>query len=223
MKSGVSVPDRTNQEWLRDLAEDAPNRAEALEALRERLKRGLFYYLSRERGDLAAHPAEEIQQMAEDFAQEALLRILSNLDSFRGDSQFTTWAMRIAVRLVISELRRLRYRDFSLDSLVDGNENRAADAHALTIADGDSPERSAEKRDAWLRIERALSEALTARQRAAFEALILQGVPLDIVAEQLNTNRNALYKLIFDARRKLRQHLEAQGLSPDYILALFEN
>lgn len=102
-------------------------------------------------------------------------------------------------------------------------KNRAADAHALTIADGDSPERSAEKRDAWLRIERALSEALTARQRAAFEALILQGVPLDIVAEQLNTNRNALYKLIFDARRKLRQHLEAQGLSPDYILALFEN
>lgn len=61
------MPDRTNQEWLRDLAEDAPKRAEALEALRERLKRGLFYYLSRERGDLAAHPAEEIQQMAEDF------------------------------------------------------------------------------------------------------------------------------------------------------------
>ncbi len=217
------MPERTNQEWLRDLAEGAPNRTDAIAALRERLKRGLFYYLSRERGDLADHPAEEIQQMAEDFAQEALLRILSNLDSFRGDSQFTTWAMRIAVRLVISELRRLRYRDFSLDSLVDGNENRAADAHALTIAEGDSPERSAEKREAWLRIERALSEALTARQRAAFEALILQGVPLDIVAEQLNTNRNALYKLIFDARRKLRQHLEAQGLSPEYILALFED
>lgn len=222
MGIGVSVPERTNEEWLRDLAEGSPQREAALEALRQRLKRGLFYYLSRERSDLADHPPEEIQQMAEDFAQEALLRILANLDSFRGDSQFTTWATRIAVRLVISELRRLRYRDFSLDSLIDGNENRAADANTLTIDDGDSPERSAEKRDAWLRIERALNEALTARQRAAFEALILEGVPLDIVAEQLNTNRNALYKLIFDARRKLRQHLEAQGLAPEYILELFE-
>lgn len=223
MEIGVSVPERTNEEWLRDLADGSPNRDAALDALRGRLKRGLFYYLSRERSDLADHPPEEIEQMAEDFAQEALLRILANLDSFRGNSQFTTWATRIAVRLVISELRRLRYKDFSLDSLLDSNENRAADANILTVAEEDSPERSAEKRDAWLRIERALNEALTARQRAAFEALILEGVPLDIVAEQLNTNRNALYKLIFDARRKLRQHLEAQGLSPEYILELFES
>jgi len=217
------LAERTNEEWLRDLAEGSPRRSEALEALRARLQHGLFYYLSRERSDLAEYPIQEVQQMAEDFAQEALLRILANLDSFRGDSQFTTWATKIAVRLVISELRRMRYRDFSLDSLIDGDENRAADASMIAATDADSPELSAEKREVWQRIERALDEALTARQRAAFEALILEGVPLDVVAAQLNTNRNALYKLIFDARRKLRQHFEAQGLSPEYILNLFES
>jgi RNA polymerase sigma-70 factor (ECF subfamily) len=219
----LRLAERTNEEWLRDLAEGAPKRGEALEALRARLQRGLFYYLSRERSDLAAYPIHEIQQMAEDFAQEALLRILANLSAFRGDSQFTTWATKIAVRLVISELRRLRYRDFSLDSLIDGDENRAAETSLIAASDADSPELSAEKREVWQRIERALNEALTARQRAAFEALILEGVPLDVVAAQLNTNRNALYKLIFDARRKLRQHFEAQGLSPEYILNLFES
>jgi RNA polymerase sigma-70 factor (ECF subfamily) len=223
LEISTAVTERTNEAWLRDLAEGSPNRDAALEALRARLQRGLFYYLSRERSDLADRTPEELQQMAEDFAQEALLRILANLDSFRGDSQFTTWATKIAVRLVVSELRRLRYRDFSLDSLVDGDENRGADTSALASAGADGPERSAEKREVWRRIEHALSEALTPRQRAAFEALILDGVPLDIVAGQLNTNRNALYKLIFDARRKLRQHLEAQGLSPEYILKLFES
>lgn len=217
------MAERTNEDWLHDLAEGAAEREAAIAALRARLQRGLFYYLSRERSDLAHRPLEEITQMAEDFAQEALLRVLSNLSSFRGDSQFTTWATKIAVRLVISEMRRLRYKDFSLDALIDATDNRAADSTMLAADDGDSPERSTEKRDAWQRIERALSEALTARQRAAFEALILEGIPLDVVAEQLNTNRNALYKLIFDARRKLRMHLETQGLAPEYILNLFEN
>jgi RNA polymerase sigma-70 factor (ECF subfamily) len=217
------VAERTNEDWLHDLAEGASEREAAIAALRTRLQRGLFYYLSRERSDLAHRPLEEITQMAEDFAQEALLRVLSNLGSFRGDSQFTTWATKIAVRLVISEMRRLRYKDFSLDALIDATDNRAADSTMLAADDGDSPERSTEKRDAWQRIERALHEALTARQRAAFEALILEGIPLDVVAEQLNTNRNALYKLIFDARRKLRMHLETQGLAPEYILNLFEN
>ncbi len=217
------MAERTNEDWLHDLAEGAAEREAAIAALRARLQRGLFYYLSRERSDLAHRPLEEITQMAEDFAQEALLRVLSNLSSFRGDSQFTTWATKIAVRLVISEMRRLRYKDFSLDALIDATDNRAADSTMLAADDGDSPERSTEKRDAWQRIERALSEALTARQRAAFEALILEGIPLDVVAEQLDTNRNALYKLIFDARRKLRMHLETQGLAPEYILNLFEN
>jgi len=215
--------ERTSAAWLRDLVEDSPRRSEALQALCARLQHGLCYYLSRERSDLAEYPIQEIQQMAEDFAQEALLRILANLASFRGDSQFTTWATKIAVRLAISELRRLHYRDFSLDSLIDGDENRAADASMIAATDADSPELSAERREVWQRIERALNEALTARQRAAFEALILDGVPLDVVAAQLNINRNALYKLIFDARRKLRQHLEAQRLSPEYILNLFES
>lgn len=216
------MAERTNDQWVADLQPGAISREAAIADLRTRLQRGLFYYLSRERSDLADLATDEITHMAEDFAQEATLRVLDNLPTFRGDSQFTTWATKIAVRMAISEMRRARYRDFSLDALMNDSDNRAGDASLIAASDEDSPELTAEKRDVLAGVERALREALTSRQRAAFEALILEGVPLDVVADRLGTNRNALYKLIFDARRKIRTHLENQGLAPDYILELFE-
>jgi RNA polymerase sigma-70 factor (ECF subfamily) len=109
---------RTDEAWLAHLtAKESPEQADALEDLRARLKRGIFYYLSRERSDLSTLAHVELEQMAEDFAQEATLRVLANLHSFRGDSQFTTWATKVAVRVAISELRRARYRDLSLEEL----------------------------------------------------------------------------------------------------------
>ena len=216
------MAERTNDQWVAALQADTATREAAIADLRTRLQRGLFYYLSRERSDLADLATDEIAHMAEDFAQEATLRVLENLPRFRGDSQFTTWATKIAVRMAISEMRRARYRDFSLDALMNDSETRAGDASLIGASGEDGPELTAEKRDVLAGVERALQEALTPRQRAAFEALILEGVPLDIVADRLGTNRNALYKLIFDARRKIRAHLENQGLAPEYILELFE-
>ncbi len=217
--------ERTNEGWLRDLNDPTtPStvREQAIADLRARLQRGIFYYLSRERSDLSDLAAEEVTQMAEDFAQEATLRVLHNLDSFRGDSQFTTWATKVAVRIAISEMRRARYKDFSLETLM-GDGDLRQNATAIINSDPpDRPEAATEKQDVRERINQAFSEVLTPRQRAALEAVVLDEIPLDIVAEQLGTNRNALYKLVFDARRKLRSYLTEQGLSPDYILNLFE-
>src|SRR6266849_7693689 len=114
--------ERSNAQWLHDLSADPATRDPAIQDLRVRLQRGIYYYLSRERSDLAGLAPDEIVQMAEDFAQDATLRVLSNLDSFRGDSRFTTWATKVAVRVAISEMRRARYKDFSLDALTDSGD-----------------------------------------------------------------------------------------------------
>ena len=104
------MSDRTNEEWLDDLQSEGERRRLALEDLRERLRRGLYFYLSRDRSDLSDRSPDDINQMAEDFAQDALLKVLDNLDTFRGESRFTTWAAKIAVRVALSELRRVRWR-----------------------------------------------------------------------------------------------------------------
>ncbi|MGQ9887761.1 MAG: RNA polymerase sigma factor [Aggregatilineales bacterium] len=217
------MTDRTNDQWLADLTGPPALRDSALQDLRQRLQRGIYYYLSRERSDLAQLPAQELAQMAEDLAQDATLRVLENLDGFRGDSRFTTWATKIAVRVAISDLRRARYRDFSLDNITADGEQLPAKVAGAASGGVPGPERAAERADVMARIALALREALTERQFQALEAVALRGVPLEVVAEQMDTNRNALYKLLHDARRKLRAHLEEQGLSVAYMLDLFED
>lgn len=213
--------DRTNDQWLADLkADDTDQHNAALTDLRRRLQRSILYYLSQERSDLRGLSSQELDQMAQDLAQDATLRVMDNLDTFRGESLFTTWANRIAVRLAISDLRRARYKDFSLDDLTADGELMPNLAATSTAPPG--PEKSTERQDVMEKISRAFDEALTERQYAAIEAVALRGIPMDVVAEQLNTNRNALYKLLHDARRKLRVHLEAQGLSMDYVMTLFQ-
>ena len=215
--------DRSNEQWLDSLTVESPDRSQAIEDLRLRLQRGIFYYLSRERSDLSGLASDEITQMAQDFAQDATLRVLDNIDSFRGDSQFTTWAMKIAMRVAISEMRRARYKDFSLDALTENGELPASTtANSTLSAPTERPETAMEQSDVLDKVRDAFDHVLTKRQRAAMEALILDDVPMELVAEQLGTNRNALYKLLHDARRKLRDHLEETGLSPEYILSLFE-
>ena len=214
--------DRTNEQWLAELAGPPDIQASAIEDLRQRLQRGIFYYLSRERSDLSHLSNQEITQMAEDLAQDATLRVMENMDSFRGDSRFTTWATKIAVRVAISDLRRARYKDFSLDDLTADGDLLPASATGVNSTPIPNPEDATERADVMVKISKALEEVLTERQYQALSAVALQGVPLDIVAERMGTNRNALYKLLHDARRKLRAYLETQGLSTDYMLDLFQ-
>jgi RNA polymerase sigma-70 factor, ECF subfamily len=211
--------DRTNEEWLNELKQDGQVQAAAIQDLRERLKRSILYYLGQDRSDLRDLSGKELERMADDLSQDATLRVMDNLDNFRGESKFTTWANRIAVRLAISDLRRARYKDFSLDNMTADGEIFPSTAKSAPTP---SPEASIEQTDALLKVNRALEEALTERQNRALVAVAIKGVPMDVVAEQMNTNRNALYKLVHDARRKLRAHLEAEGLSPDYIMNLFD-
>jgi RNA polymerase sigma-70 factor (ECF subfamily) len=215
--------DRTNEQWLADLRSDGVVQERALQDLKDRLQRGIFYYLSRERSDLTYLSHHELTQMAQDLAQDSVLRVMENLDTFRGDSMFTTWATRIAVRVAISDLRRARYKDFSLDNLTAEGDLLPAASNPVASTPPTAPERSAEQAEVLAKIQAALDNALTERQLRALIAVAIRGVPLEVVAEQMDTNRNALYKLIHDARRKLRAYLESQGLSLDYMMNLFQD
>ncbi len=218
------MDERSNEQWLADLQGTSEAQSAALEDLRRRLQRGIFYYLSRERSDLTHLSTQELNQMAEDLAQDATLRVMENLSSFRGDSRFTTWATKIAVRVAISDLRRARYKDFSLDDLTaDGETLPAGATNGITGTPIIGPESKTERADVLQKINQAMDEALTERQHKALVAVALQDVPLDQLAEEMGTNRNALYKLLHDARRKLRSHLESQGLSTQYMLNLFQD
>ena len=217
------MSDRSNEEWIASLqAEGRAQQAEALADLRKRLQQSIYFYLSQDRSDLRGLAAQELAQMAEDLAQDATLRVMDNLDNFRGESRFTTWANKIAVRLAISDLRRARYKDFSLDELTADGDLLPASTRLASPA-SPSPEKVAERDDVMEKIELALQEALTDRQYQALVAVALKGIPMDVLAERMGTNRNALYKLIHDARRKLKTHLETQGISTDYMMNLFQN
>lgn len=211
--------DRTNEQWLADLRS---RDAAALADLRAHVRRSILYYLSRERSDLRDLSGQELEQMADDLAQDATIRVMDNLENFRGESKFTTWANRIAVRIAISDLRRARYKDFSLDNIT-ADGDLLPDSANLSLNDTPpQPEAAVERDNVMDIIFQAMEDALTERQYQALVAVTLRGVPMDLVAEQMETNRNALYKLLHDARRKLKAHLEAQGLSIEYMMRLFE-
>ncbi len=153
----------------------------------------------------------------EDFAQDALVKILRNLDSFRGESRFTTWAQRIAVRVAYTELRRKRWRDVSLQQVLERRENSGREDALLTDPTS-SPERETAREMMLETLQRFIAEELTDRQREAMVAVMFEGMPLEEAARRMDTNRNALYKLLHDARKKLKKRLEAEGLSPREVL-----
>jgi RNA polymerase sigma-70 factor (ECF subfamily) len=215
--------ERTNEQWIADLQADIPGSPEALEDLRVRLERGLLYYLSHERSDLTDYAADDLRQMAQDFAQDALLKVLDNLASFRGESQFTTWAAKIAARVAISELRRARWKDYSLEGLSSDGDVMPANATSdLTSTPQPQPESYTERQDLLKIVDEAITTVLTDRQRAALTAHAIDGVPIEEIARRMGTNRNALYKLIHDARLKLKKHLEDHGVTMDDLSDLFE-
>src|SRR5262245_53744673 len=110
--------ERTNEDWLNDLRSKGSQQDQAIEDLLKHLRRGVVAYL-RTRSDLNYLAEAELQQMSEDFAQEALLKVQANLDNFQGKSKFTTWATKIAANHTISELRRAKWRDLSLDAITE--------------------------------------------------------------------------------------------------------
>ena len=208
---------RTNADWLSDLRSTGSLREAALADLRARilsaLPRALSPWLS------SADP--RFEPLAEETAQETLLRVLSHLDTFEGRSQFTTWVYKIAVRVALSELRRQKWRDVSLDDLLEEKDDQPAQTR-LEIDPAVGPETAAERADLLERVRRIIAEGLTDRQRTALVAIGVRGMPPDEVARRMGMQPNALYKLIHDARLRLKRRLEREGLTPAEILALFE-
>jgi RNA polymerase sigma-70 factor (ECF subfamily) len=203
------MADRTNQEWLADL--QGHNRDKALDELGVILQRGLTYALARHLNvDEAA---------IQDFTQDALLKILENLDTFRGESRFLTWAQKIAVHTAFTELRRRRWQDVSLNGMVDVFEG---DYVPQFLADSSAgPEQKATQQLLISTLRRLIHQELTERQRKALLAIVVQGMPIQEVAHRMDTNRNALYKLLHDARMSLKNNLIKEGLSAQEILEAF--
>lgn len=210
------MPTRTNEEWIADLQTDGPPREAALEDLRAIIMNGLPYALSR----WVSHSEPQFEFLVEEVTQETLLRVLDRMHTFEGRSQFTTWVHKIAIRIALSELRRKRWRDSSLDEMMD-NEDAPAPESLLEDSSA-SPETAIERADMMTRVRRIIAEELTDRQREALLLLSVQNMPMDEAARKLKTNRNALYKLLHDARLRLKRRLTLEGLSAQEVLTAFE-
>ncbi len=203
---------RTNEEWLSDLRGD--NKNQAIEDLRKVLKKGLMYALS-------SRIKTDLEHQVEDFTQDAILRILDKLDTFRGESKFTTWAQKVAVRVAFTEMRRKRWKDISIEDLLPED---SGDFTPLVLSDpSPDPEKRTTQESMLKLVGEILTEDLTERQRTALLAIIHGGMPLEEVARRMDTNRNALYKLLHDARKQMRNRLMEKGFSAEDVLAAFEN
>jgi RNA polymerase sigma-70 factor (ECF subfamily) len=202
------VRERTNEQWLAELR--GPERDQALADLRVVLVRGLKVAL---RGRVR----QGLEEAAEDFAQEALIKILAGLDTFRGESRFTTWAQKIAVLTASTELRRRRWRDVSLQEVLDRHGANRGESYRLAD-EQPTPERLTMRTTMLTTVRRFVDEELTERQQEAIVAVMFEGMPLEEAARRMGTNRNALYKLMHDARKRLKKRMEAEGLSAQDVL-----
>jgi len=208
---------RTNEAWLADLRASGAEHEDAINDLREVIQKGLPYALTR----WLSADSPLFEPLVEEVTQETLLRVLDQLNTFEGRSMFTTWVHKIAIRLALTELRRKRWRDASLDELT---ENEDAPPPPGLLADSQaSPESSAERSDMFARVRRILEEELTPKQHEALVLLSLQDIPMDEAAKRMKTNRNALYKLLHDARLRLKRRLALEDLTPQDLLMAFEN
>jgi len=195
-----------------------PSQEAALEDLRAIVQAGLPYALTQ----WLSSDDPRFAPLVEEVAQETVMRVLSRLDTFEGRSQFTTWIYKIAVRIALTELRRRKWREVSLNSLVEGEEETSLPASELIADSAPGPEGLAEREDMLAHVQRLINEELTPKQRQAMIALVVQGMPLEEVARRMGMERNALYKLMHDARLRLKHRLAREGLTSTDVLSIFD-
>ena len=194
-----------DQDWAHRLRAGAVDREATIGELRSYLVRALSRSLTHRYGGHVD---------VEDVAQQTILKILESLDTFRQQSRFTTWATSIAVRIGISQLRRHYYRDVSLDATA-GNEGLRIDVADISAHVPGDPE---ERLRVLELLQRLINETLSDKQRLAIQGT-LQGLPIEEIAVRLQSNRNAVYKLVHDARVRLREGFESNGVTAEEILA----
>jgi len=197
---------RTNEAWSAELRADGPVQARALADLRAQLIRGVG-------AGLRSHPQVDAAFL-EDVVQDALVRILDRIDQFEGRSRFLTWATAIAIRIGLTELRRRRWKDVSLDTFLEDSSDQAGPSEPSN-AEGHS-----DRRALVGKMQELMANALTEKQRRVLVAE-LHGLPQQEIARELGSNRNAVYKLTHDARKRLKRGLEEAGYRADDIHAAF--
>ena len=212
ISTAASEPDRAQADshtWLAALRSPGAERDEAVARLHELLVRAARFEVSRRRAALSHVRGEELDDLALQAADDALVAVLAKLDDYRGASRFTTWAYKFALLEAGVRLRRRAWqeREVVLEP----------EAWPLISGGGQSPHSHAETRELMRALKQSIEGCLTEHQREVVVALALNGVPLDVLAERLGTTRGALYKTLHDARRKLRRDLAQKGFTLDSI------
>jgi RNA polymerase sigma-70 factor, ECF subfamily len=199
--------DEESREWLRALRSDGLVKDQALARLHGLLLRAARFEVGRRQAGLAHLRGDELDDIALEAADDALMSVLQRLDDFRGASRFTTWVYKFALLEAAVKLRRRAWqgRELPLEP----------DTWSAFRSAGLEPDAQVEQGELLAVLEGAIADVLTPHQRRVLVALALNGVPIDVLAERLHTTRGALYKTLHDARRKLRLHLHDRGLSPE--------
>jgi RNA polymerase sigma-70 factor (ECF subfamily) len=197
--------DDASRRWLDELRADGAARDDAVARLHALLLRAARFEVARRRPTLPHLRGDELDDIALEAADDALMSVLRRLDDYRGESRFTTWVYKFALLEAAVKLRKRAWqgREVPLEP----------ETWSLFSSAGLEPDGELEQRELLATLQRAIAELLTPHQRRVLVALALNGVPIDVLADRLGTTRGALYKTLHDARRKLRRHLDESGLS----------
>ena len=201
--------DEESRAWLRDLRSDGVARDDAIARLHALLLRAARFEVSRRRSVLPHLRGNDLDDIAFQAADDALMSVLRRLDDFRGASRFTTWVYKFALLEAAVKLRKRAWqgRELPLEP----------ETWDVLSSAGLRPDAEAEQGELLQAVEEAIQTALTAHQREVLVALAVNGVPIDVLAERTDSTRGALYKTLHDARRKLRRRLEERGFSLDHL------
>jgi RNA polymerase sigma-70 factor, ECF subfamily len=201
--------DAESREWLRSLRARGPTRDEAVARLHALLLRGARFEVARRRPALPHVRGDDLNDIALEAADDALVSVLARFDSFRGASRFTTWAYKFALLEAAVKLRKRAWQGREIPV--------EPEIWSLFSSAGLEPDAELEQTELLATVQRGINEVLTPHQRRVLVALALNGVPIDVLAGRLNSTRGALYKTLHDARRKLRKHLQNCGLSLEFL------
>jgi RNA polymerase sigma-70 factor, ECF subfamily len=206
-RAPTALLDAESREWLRCLHADGATKDDAIARLHALLLRAARFEVARRRPMLPHLRGDELDDIATEAANDALMSVLKRLDDFRGASRFTTWVYKFALLEAAVKLRKRSWqgREVPLEP----------ESWSLFASAGLEPDAELEQSELLSTLQRAIADVLTPHQRRVLVALALNGVPIDVLAERLNTTRGALYKTLHDARRKLRTHLRESDLTLD--------
>jgi RNA polymerase sigma-70 factor (ECF subfamily) len=200
--------DRESRIWLERLRATGAERDAALAQLHALLLRAARFEVGRRHATSGYLRGGDREDLAEQSADDALVAILGKLDNFRGESQFTTWAYKFALNEAAVKVRKRAWQGREIPLRPETWPLIADDRHR-------TPERGAETAELLAAVQEGIERELSAHQREVLVAITLDGVPIDVLAERLNTTRGAIYKTVHDARQRLRAGLAARGLNID--------